>query len=184
MRHRDLAGFGLVLELVMRSNRVHQVPAVGFQSFDEVCAVHVCNYKQYTQIHNSFIEKSMTQPNRPALKRAPGYLCTQATSHQVSTLKNQNSVDIALHLHGGEVAPNEDGGYSIETLALATVVMNTALAREIIASLSAAVDRADGHRTAEPEAAAGPVPQPEAAASGAAAGRVGKTRGPLGKTAG
>ncbi|WP_338618173.1 hypothetical protein [Pigmentiphaga sp. CHJ604] len=126
----------------------------------------------------------MTQPNRPMLRRATGYLCAYATSHQVSNLENQNSTNIALHLHGGEVAPNEDGGYTVETLALATVVMTPALAREIIASLSAAVDRADGRGTPEPEAAAGPVAQAGAAQSGAAAGRAGKTRGPLGKTAG
>lgn len=102
----------------------------------------------------------MTQPNRPMLRRAASYLCAYATSHQVSNLENPNSTNIALHLHGGEVSPNDDGGYSIETLALATVVVTPALAREIIASLSAAVEQAEGAGAPVPASPAPSAPPP------------------------
>lgn len=52
MWHPVLAGFGRVFELVVRVYRVHVIPAVGLELFDDVRAVPVCGYMQHTRIHN------------------------------------------------------------------------------------------------------------------------------------
>lgn len=52
MRDSDLTRLGRVLELVMRPDCVYEVPAIGFDLFDKVCAVHVCNYTQHKRARN------------------------------------------------------------------------------------------------------------------------------------
>lgn len=49
MRHCDLTGLSWVLEVVVGTDHVSQLPTIGPELLDEVCAVHVCNL---THIHN------------------------------------------------------------------------------------------------------------------------------------
>ena len=61
MRHRDLAKLGGVLELMMGTHGMNQVPAIGFQLLEEVCAVHPCNHEFYTTIHNGVVRIFVTR---------------------------------------------------------------------------------------------------------------------------
>ncbi|GAA0493652.1 hypothetical protein [Pigmentiphaga daeguensis] len=99
----------------------------------------------------------MTQPKQRTLARAAGYLCTRIVGHAASTLRNPGGTDVALHLHGEEVAPVTTGGYGVVPVSLGTIVLTQDQARAIAQSLLAAADSAGSPPAPAPEPTA-PVP--------------------------
>ena len=59
VRHRHLAGLAGVFELVMGTNHMNQIPAISFESLDEVGAFH------FAMIHTTTQQQKLTPPPGP-----------------------------------------------------------------------------------------------------------------------